>query len=72
LIQPYEYDTHLPLLASQAFCGGPDILFAARNVPLLVLACHEFDLHVEIRDPQIGEIVQTLACERGLVTAGAA
>lgn len=71
LVRPHEFDSHLPRLASQPFCGGPDVLFAAEGAPLLILACHEFDLHVETRDPALADIVRAEAAERGLPVRGA-
>lgn len=70
VIRPHEYASHLPMLAAQAFCGGPDVFFAARNAPLLVMACHEFDVHVETRDADLLARVRHLADARSLDLRG--
>ena len=66
LVRPFEYGTHLPMLAAQPFCGGPDVLFTSEEPPLLILACHEFDLHVEARDPALANRIEALAADSGL------
>lgn len=70
LIRPYEFATRVPLLAAQPFCGGPDVFFVARGLPLIVMACHEFDLHVETRDPALIERARALTESRGLIARG--
>jgi len=70
LIRPYEYESHLPQLAAQAFCGGPDVFFVAHNVPLLAMACHEFDVHIETRDAGLLDRARALAESRGLILRG--
>jgi hypothetical protein len=65
-IQPFEYDSHLPALAAQPFCGGPDVMFASAAPPLLILACHEFDLHVEARREALANGVAEIAADAGL------
>jgi hypothetical protein len=65
-IRPFEYDSHLPALAAQPFCGGPDVMFASADPPLLILACHEFDVHVEARQRALASRIAGLADEAGL------
>jgi hypothetical protein len=71
LIQQREFATVVPMLASQAFCGAPDVLFAAVDRPLTALACREFDVHVEARDETLIAAAQALACEADMEVVGA-
>lgn len=61
LVRPHEFESHLPMLAAQPFCGGPDVVFASAAPPILVTACHEFDLHVELRSAELTDRVSELA-----------
>lgn len=70
LVRPYEFRSWLPLLASQPFCGGPDVFFIAARVPLIVMACHEFDLHVDTRHDAVFSEITRLAAERNLLVRG--
>lgn len=62
------YRTVLPVLAANTFAGGGDVLFAslAPDVPLTVLACHHFDLHVSTPNAALLSAVSTLACRHDL------
>lgn len=70
LIRPHEYASHLPLLTAQAFCGGPDVYFVARDVPLIVMACREFDIHLETREAHLLQQARALAESQGLSLHG--
>ena len=70
LVERDEYDSHLPIIASQPFCGGADVCFAAGGGRLLITACHEFDLHVETTESELARRLQSLAFERGLQVRG--
>ena len=70
LISSPEFETHASILASQPFCGGPDVYFAARPAPLLITACHEFDLHLESPDSELTQSLAALARRRGLDVRG--
>ena len=70
LIREQECESHLPILASQPFCGGPDVYFAAREAPLLITACHEFDLHLESTDSSLIARLSLLIRSRGLDVRG--
>ena len=65
-----EFESILPVLASQPFCGGPDVFFASPD--LLITACHEFDLHVESSDADLANRLETLVRSRGLEVRGLA
>jgi hypothetical protein len=66
----HEFDSHVTLLASQPFCGGPDVYFAARPAPLLITACREFDLHIETADAELGAKLAGVARREGLEIRG--
>ena len=70
LIREQEFETHAVVLASQPFCGGPDVYFAARPAQLLITACHEFDLHLESPDSSLTEKLASLARDHGLDVRG--
>ncbi len=70
LIREFEYETHLPLLACQPFCGGPDVYFVCRARPLVLMACHELDLHVETPDAMLAARIRQTAQDCDLTVRG--
>ena len=70
LVREQEFDSHASVLASQPFCGGPDVYFAARPARLLITACHEFDLHLESPDPSLTEKLANIVRSHGLDVRG--
>ena len=70
LIRSHELDTVVPVLASQPFCGGPDVLFASIPAALLVTACHEFDVHFETTDLELATRLNRLVEADGLEARG--
>jgi hypothetical protein len=70
LVRHHEFSSMVPLLASQPFCGGPDVYFAARPIPVLITACHEFDLHVESPNADLTTQLASLCDQKGLEVRG--
>ena len=70
LIGKHEFESVAPTLASQPFCGGPDVYFAAVPGPVLITACHEFDLHLETPSDELFAQLQDLTRGEGLEARG--
>lgn len=68
IVRPDAFHSVLPVLAANTFAGGGDVQFAslAPSLPLTVLACHHFDLHVATPDAALMERVSDLACRHDL------
>jgi hypothetical protein len=63
-----DFEATLPVLAAQTFSGGSNVLFASLSalLPLTVLSCHHFDLHLTSPNADLISHLSTLAAERGL------
>jgi len=65
-----EFDFWVPRLACQAFCGGPDVAFISPSGDLVVVACHEQDVHVETTEHAFDALGRVFAADMGLCVTG--